>query len=240
MLDEKWVVLTGGAGGIARETTPLLLAQGARVLLIDVDGGGLAEIAEAHSIGDRLLTHVSDLATPAACATALDLAGGPIHSLVHLAGLFEPDALEPEDHNTWDRAIAANLTNGYDMAVAFRTRHVQTEPARLIFISSLAFNRGAPEYAAYSAAKGGLVGLVRALSRRLAPDVLVNGLAPGIITTTMPDRVISLRRDKLLGEIPLGRFGHPREVATVIEFLCGPGASYINGQIINIDGGTIN
>ncbi len=240
MFDGKLIALTGGGGGIALETASLFLKGGAEVLLIDVDAAKLAVVAERLGAGQRVRTHVTDLSTPASCAAALDVAGRPIHSLVHLAGLFEPDAMDPADHGTWDRAIAANLTSGYDISVAFQTRYDRTEPARLVFVSSLAFNRGAPEYVAYTAAKGGIVGLVRALSRRLAPDVLVNGLAPGIITTSMPDRVIALRSEKLLSEIPLGRFGHPREVATVIEFLCGPGSSYITGQVINIDGGTIN
>ena len=90
---------------------------------------------------------------------------------------------------------------------------------------------------AYSAAKGGLVGLTRALARRFRTRATVNALAPGIILTRMPQRLIERRGEALLQEIPLGRFGEPREVATVIHFLLSEDASYITGQCINVDGG---
>ena len=82
--------------------------------------------------------------------------------------------------------------------------------------------------------------MVRALSRRLAPNVLVNGVAPGIITTPMTDQLIAARGGALMREIPIGRFGDPMEVASVLEFLISPSSSYVNGQIINIDGGTVH
>jgi 3-oxoacyl-[acyl-carrier protein] reductase len=110
----------------------------------------------------------------------------------------------------------------------------------MVFISSLAFRRGAFDHVPYTAAKGGVTGLVRALSRRLAPGVLVNGLAPGIIDTGMPQKIIATRGERLIREIPLQRWGEAREVATVIDFLLGVGASYITGQVINVDGGAIN
>jgi 3-oxoacyl-[acyl-carrier protein] reductase len=82
--------------------------------------------------------------------------------------------------------------------------------------------------------------LVRAYSRKLAPKILVNGLAPGIINTKMPKDLIKERGDDLLKQIPQKRFGEPEEVASVIMFLLSQSSSYINGQIINVDGGIIN
>jgi 3-oxoacyl-[acyl-carrier protein] reductase len=233
------VVITGGAGGIGRATARALLDAGAQVLLVDPDADGL--VAAAAAFGDRVAVHCSALDTPGACAAALDAADGPIHSLVHLAGLFEPDPLDPQLRTIWDRAIAANLTNAYDMCVAVLPRIDRAAlPARIVLASSIAYRRGSPEHAAYAASKAGLVGLVRSLSRALAPEVLVNAVAPGVIRTRMTIDIIAARGDGYLQTIPLRRYGEPEEIASVIAFLCGPGATYLTGQTITVDGGVTN
>jgi NAD(P)-dependent dehydrogenase (short-subunit alcohol dehydrogenase family) len=126
------------------------------------------------------------------------------------------------------------------MAVALRPHADTRGPARLVFASSVAFRRGSPGHAAYGAAKGGIVGLTRSLSRRFAPDILVNAVAPGVILTRMTDAIIAERGETYQRDIPLRRFGQPSEVASVIRFLCSDDASYITGQTITIDGGLTN
>jgi NAD(P)-dependent dehydrogenase (short-subunit alcohol dehydrogenase family) len=234
----KRFVITGGAGGIGVATARTILDHGGHVLLVDLDADRLEQARKV--LGEnRVFTTVSDLATPADCVAIMEGAK-PIHALVHLAGVFERDPLDPEEHGVWDRAIAANLTNAYDMAVAMRGRADTRHPARIVFASSVAYRRGSADRAAYAAAKGGIVGLTRALSRKFAPDVLVNAIAPGLIVTRMSEPIVAERGDAYRQEIPLKRYGQPSEVASVIRFLCSKDSSYITGQTITIDGGITN
>jgi 3-oxoacyl-[acyl-carrier protein] reductase len=192
------------------------------------------------ALGEGAATHCSTLDSPQSCAAAFAAAGGPVDALIHLAGLFEPDPLDPAIHDIWDRAMAANLTNAYDMCLAFKAQYRSGQHARIVLVSSLAYRRGSAPHTAYSTAKAGLIGLTRSLSRAYAPDILVNAVAPGLIETRMTERLIARDGPQRLTEIPLKRFGKPEEIAPVITFLCGPGASYITGQCITADGGITN
>ena len=231
-------VVTGGAGGIGKLCARDILEGDGRVLLVDIDAERLAVVRTELGGGTRLATHVSALADPAAAAAALDAAGQPINGIVHMAGLFEPDPME--DHAVWDRAMAATLTNGYDLALAYKSRRDTRSVGRIVFCSSGAARRGAPGRLAYTVAKAGIIGLTRGLAREFAPHTLVNAVAPNAIRTAMTTKVFDKRGAAIMAMIPLGRFGEPEEVAAVVTFLLGKGASYMTGQTLNIDGGASN
>ena len=233
-------VITGGAGGIGRACARDLLAGGADVLLVDIDAARLDAVAAELGGGACVKTHISPLSSPAEAAAALDAAGRPVYGLIQMAGLFEPDPLDAEERAVFDRAMAANLSNAYDLAVAYAARRDTARTGRIVLCSSGAFRRGAPGYVAYSVAKAGIVGLTRALSRRFAPHTLVNAVAPNAIRTAMTTTAFAERGDAILATIPLGRYGEPEEIASVVTFLCSDGASYLTGQTINIDGGAHN
>ena len=236
-LEGRQFVVTGGAGGIGQACARELLEHGARVLLVDLDADRL-DMARANlGGGKQLAVHVSRLSSPAQAASALDAAGGPVYGLIHMAGLFEHDPLDPDDHSVWDRAMAANLTNGYDLAVAYQKYRDTSTVGRIVFCSSAAYRKGVPGRVSYSVAKAGLVGLTRGLSRQYAPFTLVNAVAPGGTKTAMTTSIFSERGDAILANIPLARFGEPEEIASVVCFLCSKKASYLTGQTINIDGG---
>jgi 3-oxoacyl-[acyl-carrier protein] reductase len=238
-LDGKAIVVTGAAGGIGVAVARMAAERGARLLLIDPNEKGLKGLVGTLPGGGHVAAP-SLLESPRACADVLAHIQGPLYGLVHMAGIFVPHELEPGARDVYDRTIAANMTNAFDLVCAMVGRFVHDEPARIVLASSQAYRRGSLGHVAYSMAKGGIAGLVRALARNLKDRALVNGVAPGVIETGMPAGILRARRADILKEIPLGRLGTAEEVAGVVIFLLGPLSTYVTGQIINIDGGTNN
>ncbi|MBY6200378.1 SDR family oxidoreductase [Maritalea mobilis] len=227
------IAITGAAGGIGRVTAKTLRSAGYDLLLIDRPGSALEDMA---SPLDSPIFPLEADGVEAARA-ALAAVEGPIYGLVHLAGTFTPDRELADTPGVWERTMADNLANAYDFATAMEDRLPPGRMGRMVFASSVAYRRGAKDYVAYSAAKAGLVGMTRALARRLRRRATVNAIAPGVIMTDMSVPLVTESKDRLLADIPLGRFGAPEEVAPAIRFLLGWEAGYITGQTLNIDGG---
>ncbi len=230
----KTIVITGAAGGIGRALIPML--GGARLLLIDRAASGVAALANEV---DGTAVEGTPLSA-AECRDALEAVDGQIDTFIHLAGTFEPDPVmgfDQDSPSNWTRTIQNNLENAYNFSTALEGRLPEDQSGRVVFISSLAFRYGSVDHTAYSAAKGGLVGLTRSLARRFARRATVNALAPGIIETTMPAHVIATRGDKLRQGNPLGRFGKPEEIAAAVAYLASEQAGYTTGQVLTVDGG---
>ena len=238
MFQNNNIIVTGGAGGIGVALIKSLLKNGARLTAIDCNQKSLDQLNIIDRHTGSLHCIQSSLRSPLDCEKAISSVK-KIHSLVHLAGVFTPDSMiENDAEDIFDPVINSNLRSAYNMTIAALPKFEKPGPGRIVFVSSIAFTRGGPEHTAYSAAKGGIVGLVRSLTRRLSPGILVNCVAPGIINTQMIKTLVEKRGlNTILKDIPIGRIGQPEEVSSVIKFLLGPDSSYITGQTINIDGG---
>ena len=234
----KPIIVTGAAGGIGCETVKAVARPDRKLVCVDVDQSRLGEAIPKDLPGEVMLL-VSRLESPRACAEVVEAAGGGIAGLIHLAGILDRDEDINADATHWDRVIGANLRNAYDLSGEVVRSLTTDEPAKFVFASSLAFRRGAPENVAYAISKGGIVGLVRSLARRLGPKATVNAVAPGIIDTAMPRDLIARHGQRLLNDIPLQRFAGPEEVASVIDFLASPASNYVTGQVLNVDGGMV-
>ena len=228
-------VVTGAASGIGAATVQELTAQGARVAGIDrqpctVPDGGLALAAD-----------VSSEAEVRAAFAELDAAGEVPDILVNCAGIIIERPLTRMSLEEFERIMRVNLRGcflvGREAVIRMRTAG---RGGRVINIASELAHLGRADYSAYCASKAAVIGLTRSWARELAPDILVNAVAPGPVDTPMLSRE-HMSPDVLAQEtaLPLGRIGQPREIASVIAFLAGPGASYVTGQTFGPNGGAV-
>jgi 3-oxoacyl-[acyl-carrier protein] reductase len=163
---------------------------------------------------------------------------GRLDVLVNNAGITRDGLLVRMKDEDWDRVIEVNLRGAFVMMRAAAKVMIRQKSGRIVNMSSAAGAMGNAGQANYSASKAGLIGLTKASARELSHwGILVNAVAPGLIETDMAAAIPAAAREALLAQIPLGRVGTSREVAEVVGFLAGEGASYITGQVFHVNGG---
>jgi 3-oxoacyl-[acyl-carrier protein] reductase len=164
---------------------------------------------------------------------------GKIDVLVNNAGITKIGPTHLFAWQDWDRIIATNLTAVFTCIRAALPGMIERSSGCIINISSEQGLIGYPTYAAYCASKGGVIAMTKAIAKEVAPyGILVNSVAPGPIETDMLMKDSTEYNDETRMQVPLLRFGKPDEIASVVEFLAGPGGSYFVGQIISPNGGT--
>ena len=245
----KTVIVTGGSRGIGAAISVLFASSGANVMIdylpVDKDIEGLKqveqEIRDNSGVVDSIAANVtSPEAMESMCAKTLDRFGS-LDILVNSAGFTSPAKVQNLSPDLWKSGIDVNLSGAF-YATHAACRHMISQGAgRIIYIGSAGSITGGGGSAAYSAAKAGINGLVRALSKELAPQgITVNAVLPALIETDLlrdkePDPE---KRNKYIERIPVGRFGTPQDVAYTVLFLASEYAGFITGQNIIVDGGS--
>ena len=240
-LDGKVAIVTGGARGIGRAIADGLAAQGARIVVADLEGAD--EAAGRYPDGVGLTVDVSSESDVERMATdAVERAGG-IDVLVNNAGLYASLAMRPFDQiplDEWRRVMDVNVASMF-LACRAVVPRMRPRGGRIVNISSGTPFRGVPFLLHYVTSKGAIVALTRALAKELGgDDILVNCVAPGFtISAGVQEHpeVIDALRDVSVAARTLKRDQVPEDVVGAVVFLCGPGAAFITGQTMVIDGG---
>jgi 3-oxoacyl-[acyl-carrier protein] reductase len=235
-------IVTGGSRGIGLATAGLLAEDGASVVVSGRDAARLeAATRELERAGAAVLAVVADAVKREDAERLVEAARerfGRIDVLVNNAGMTRDQLLVRMKDDDWDQVLDTNLRGVFLMTRATSKVMMRQRGGRIINISSTAGAMGNAGQVNYSAAKAGVIGLTKAAARELAHwKILVNAVAPGLIETDMTVSLAADAREALLAQVPLKRSGAVREVAEVVRFLAGDGASYITGQTIHVNGG---
>ena len=242
----KHALITGGGRGLGRAIALAFAAEGAALAISYARSaaGARAVAREAEQLGARATALHADLADRAqVAALATDALGalGRIDVLVNNAGIFDASPFRETSDELWDRLLAVNLTAPFLLSRALVPAMQASGGGVILNLASGGGQHPHPGYAtspAYAASKAGLIMLSKKLALELAPAIRVNCIAPGIIDSK-PKAMSEPARQRFAAVTPLARVGAPEEIAATAVFLASDQASFITGQVLNVDGGIL-
>ena len=239
-------LVTGGSRGIGRACAELLAAAGARVALSYRLERPWAELVAQRIVerGGEAFALAADVALPEEAEMIVGetvARFSRLDVLVNNAGIWKGVPIEEISDNEWREMIDINLSGAFHMIRAAVPHMKAARSGRIINVSSTAGQRGEAGHAHYAATKGALIALTKSLAVELAPDgILTNCVAPGWVETDMTrEALASPARESILAQIPLGRVGRPEEIAAAVAFLASDLATFINGEVLNVNGGAV-
>ena len=239
-LSAEVVLVTGASRGIGAAIADLLASRGAKVV------GTATTAAGAQAISERMATlggigKVLDVTDGAAVDALVDEIGksvGAVSVLVNNAGITRDQILMRMKDDDWNAVIDTNLSSVYRTSKAVMRGMMKARRGRIINIASVIGLTGNAGQANYAAAKAGIIAFSKSLAKEVGSrGITVNVVAPGFIKTDMTDSLPEDAKQALMQQIALGRLGGVSDIAEAVAFLAGPGAAYITGETLNVNGG---
>ena len=241
-LNGQVALVTGASRGIGKAIALRLASCGASVAAVARSLGGLEgtlqAIREAGGTAEGYAANVAEPADVARVVAAVEAKFEKVHILVNNAGVTRDGLVLRMEDAAWDAVINTNLKGTFLFCRAIGTLMMRGRYGRIINISSVSGLVGNPGQANYSASKAGVIGFTRTIARELASrGITVNAVAPGFITTDMTNVLPEKIKTEVKERVPVRRLGTPEDIADLVCYLSGPGASYLTGQVIAVDGG---
>lgn len=243
-LSGQIAVVTGAGRGIGRAIALTFAAEGADLVCVSRTLENAEKVAqEVRAAGRRAWAHALDVSDAAAVAAAVEKILSEalkVDILVNNAGVTRDGLLVRMSEADWDTVLDTNLKGAFLFTKALARPFMKQRSGRIINIASIVGLIGNAGQCNYASSKAALLGFTKSAARELAPrGILVNAIAPGFVETDMTAVLNEQVKSELLKNIPLGGFGRPEDIAQAALFLAGPGARYITGQVLTVDGGMV-
>ncbi|MGY2573433.1 3-oxoacyl-ACP reductase FabG [Vibrio sp. C8] len=238
-LDGKVALVTGASRGIGKAIAELFVERGATVIgTATSESGAQAISAYLGDNGKGLALNVTDAESVETVLKAINDEFGAIDILVNNAGITRDNLLMRMKDDEWSDILDTNLTSIFRMSKAVLRGMMKKRNGRIINVGSVVGTMGNAGQANYAAAKAGVIGFTKSMAREVASrGVTVNTVAPGFIETDMTKALNDEQRAATLAQVPAGRLGDPREIASAVAFLASPEGAYITGETLHVNGG---
>lgn len=242
LLENEIAFITGASRGIGQAIAMGLAAQGATVIGTATSEKGAAAISDYlqqhQAKGVGMVLDVTDQASVEKVVADIESQFGTVSILVNNAGITRDNLLMRMKEEEWDAIMQTNLTSLFRVTKACLRTMMKARRGRIISIASVVGVSGNAGQANYAAAKAGVIGFTKSLAREVGSrGITANVVAPGFIDTDMTRELPEAQKQALLNQIPLNRLGTPEEIAHAVAFLASPGAAYITGETLHVNGG---